>query len=212
MCKEVSLWLFAVYRKSKGGCEVGPTSAQYASAAAHLFGWRTYHPSWHWCCLHIVAAVPVCSRHKLQVSSLLLIEVCHCKFYITHFLCYRSTFTEDQNLLVVQYLFVFVVRPLKPFGGLTVNEHKYSDTSANEWPWFWLTKIFFAVFWTRLTNVLVDACANIKQQTWTVRPFQERSSINFEQILDFCFSKETEASYWRRGDLPWINFENFEEE
>ena len=34
-------------------------------------------------------------------------------------------------------------------------------------------KIFFAVFWTQLTNVLVDARANIKQQTWTVRPFQE---------------------------------------
>jgi hypothetical protein len=34
---------------------------------------------------------------------------------------------------------------------------KYSDTSANE--------DFFAVFRTRLTNVLVDARANIKQQT-----------------------------------------------
>ena len=32
---------------------------------------------------------------------------------------------------------------------------------------------FFAVFWTRLTNVLVDARTNIKQQTWTVGPFQE---------------------------------------
>ena len=32
---------------------------------------------------------------------------------------------------------------------------------------------FFAVFRTRLTNVLVDARANIKQQTWTVWPFQE---------------------------------------
>jgi hypothetical protein len=27
---------------------------------------------------------------------------------------------------------------------------------------------FFAVFWTRLTKVLVGVCANIKQQTWTV--------------------------------------------
>ena len=73
---------------------------------------------------------------------------------------------------------------------------------------------FFAVFRTRLTNVLVDARANIKQQTWTVGPFQElkRSSVNFGQIFDFSFSKETEASYWRRGDLPWINFENLEEE
>jgi len=41
-------------------------------------------------------------------------------------------------------------------------------------------KIFFAVFWTQLANMdsaneyLVDACANIKQQTWTVEPFQER--------------------------------------
>ena len=34
----------------------------------------------------------------------------------------------------------------------------------------------------------------------------------FGQIFDFSFSKETEASYWRRGDLPWINFENLEEE
>jgi hypothetical protein len=31
---------------------------------------------------------------------------------------------------------------------------------------------FFAVFRTRLTNVLLDARANIKQQTWTVGPFQ----------------------------------------
>ena len=82
----------------------------------------------------------------------------------------------------------------------------YSDTSANE--------DFFTVFQTRLTNVLVDARANIKRQTWTVGPFQElkRSSINFGQIFDFCFSKETEASYWRRGDLPWINFENLEQQ
>ena len=42
---------------------------------------------------------------------------------------------------------------------------------------------FFAVFWSRLTNVLVDARANIKQQTSTVRPFQEISSINFGQIF-----------------------------
>ena len=55
---------------------------------------------------------------------------------------------------------------------------QYSDTSANEWPcyrFFRLTKIFFAVFWTRLTNDLVHARANIKRQTWTVGPFQERS-------------------------------------
>ena len=53
---------------------------------------------------------------------------------------------------------------------------KYSDTSAKEWPCqriFQLTKIFFAVFQTWLTNVLVDARANIKQQTWTVGPLQE---------------------------------------
>ena len=91
---------------------------------------------------------------------------------------------------------------------------KYSDTSANEWPCyriFPLTKIFFAVFWIRLTNVLVDARANIKQQTWTVGPFQE-SSVNFGYIFYFLFGKETEANYRRRVDLPWINFENFEEE
>jgi len=68
-------------------------------------------------------------------------------------------------------------------------------------------------------TVLVDARANIKQQTWTVGSFhfknileKKRSSINFGQIFDFSFSKETEASYWRRGDLLWINFENLEEE
>jgi hypothetical protein len=32
---------------------------------------------------------------------------------------------------------------------------------------------FFTVFWIQLTNVLVDARANIKQQTWKVGPFQE---------------------------------------
>jgi len=63
-------------------------------------------------------------------------------------------------------------------------------------------------------NVLVDARANIKQQTWTVGPFEalKKNSINFWQIFEFSFSKETEANYWRRGDLPWINFENLEEE
>ena len=52
----------------------------------------------------------------------------------------------------------------------------------------------------------MDERANIKQQTCTVGPFQERSSINFGQIFDFSFSKETEASYWRRRDLRWINW------
>ena len=33
----------------------------------------------------------------------------------------------------------------------------------------------------RITNILVEARANIKQQTWTVGPFQgvKRSSVNF---------------------------------
>ena len=31
-------------------------------------------------------------------------------------------------------------------------------------------------------DILVDARANIKQQTWTVGPFHERSSLNFGQI------------------------------
>jgi len=48
---------------------------------------------------------------------------------------------------------------------------------------------FFSLFWTRLTNVLVDAPANIKQQTWTVEPLQERSSVYFGQIFDFSFAK-----------------------
>jgi hypothetical protein len=69
-------------------------------------------------------------------------------------------------------------------------------------------EIFGKRIWIRLTNVLVDACANIKQQTWTVGPFQERSSVTFGQI----FYLLTEASYWTRGDLPWINFENLKEE
>ena len=80
-----------------------------------------------------------------------------------------------------------------------------TNFSANEDFFRWL-------FWTRLTNVLVDARANIKQQTWKFGPFQERSSINVGHIFDFSFSKETEASYWRRGDLPWINFGSLEEE
>ena len=67
----------------------------------------------------------------------------------------------------------------------------------------------FFVFWTRLTNVLVDARANIKQQIRTVGPFQERSSINFGHIFHFSFSKETEAGYWRTGDLPWIKLWKF---
>ena len=87
---------------------------------------------------------------------------------------------------------------------------RLTSDPANEF--FRITKIFFAVFFTRLTNVLVDARANIKQQTWTVGPFHERSSINFGHIFYFSFSKETEASYWRTGDLPWINFEKLEEE
>ena len=33
-------------------------------------------------------------------------------------------------------------------------------------------RFFFAVFRTRLTNVLVDARPNIKQKTWAVGPFQ----------------------------------------
>ena len=53
----------------------------------------------------------------------------------------------------------------------------YSDTSANEWPaneFFGWRIFFFSLFyWTRLTNVLVDARANIKQLTWTVGPLQE---------------------------------------
>ena len=43
---------------------------------------------------------------------------------------------------------------------------------------------FFAVFWTRLTNVSVDARANIKQQTWTVGPFHEE----FQSTLDRFFT------------------------
>jgi hypothetical protein len=41
---------------------------------------------------------------------------------------------------------------------------------------------------------------------------EKKEKFNFGQIFYFSFSKETEASYWRRGDLPWINSENLEEE
>ena len=44
--------------------------------------------------------------------------------------------------------------------------------------------VFMFVIW-RYLYVLVDARANIKQQTWTVGPFQERISINFGHIFDF---------------------------
>jgi hypothetical protein len=55
----------------------------------------------------------------------------------------------------------------------------------------------------------------LKTSAWiTLKTFwkKKRSSINLGQIFDFSFSKETEASYWRRGELPWINSENLEEE
>ena len=39
------------------------------------------------------------------------------------------------------------------------------------------------------TNVLVDARANIKHQTRTVGPLQERSSINFGQISASSLAK-----------------------
>ena len=57
--------------------------------------------------------------------------------------------------------------------GATINTAipRLTSDPANEF--FRLTKIFFAVSWTRLTNVLMDARANIKQQTWTVGPFRE---------------------------------------
>ena len=58
-----------------------------------------------------------------------------------------------------------------PMYTYTINYHTYTviprltSDPANE--------DFFAVFRTWLTNVLVDARANIKQQTRTVGPFQE---------------------------------------
>jgi len=33
---------------------------------------------------------------------------------------------------------------------------------------------------------------------------KKRSSVNFGQMFDFSFSKETEASYWRRGELRYL--------
>jgi len=33
---------------------------------------------------------------------------------------------------------------------------------------------------------------------------KKKEKFNFGHILDFSFSKETEASYWRRGDLLYL--------
>jgi len=54
---------------------------------------------------------------------------------------------------------------------------------------------FFAVFWTRLTNVLVDVRANIKQQTRTVGPFQEL-------MFSVYVWQRNELSTSHRGDPP----------
>ena len=73
---------------------------------------------------------------------------------------------------------------------------QYSDTSANECPCsriFRLTKIFFAVFRTRLTNVLVDARANTKQQTGHSR------SLSFPSV---CVWQRNELTTSHRGDPP----------
>jgi len=50
--------------------------------------------------------------------------------------------------------------------------------------------------WIWLTNVLVDARANIKQQTWTVGPFQE---LIFSVCM--CVTKN-ELITSHRGDPP----------
>jgi len=47
-------------------------------------------------------------------------------------------------------------------------------------------------------NVLVDALVNIKQHTWTVRPFQE---LIFSVCM--CVTKKKKK---RRLTVPWINF------
>ena len=86
------------------------------------------------------------------------------------------------------------------------NASNYSDTSANEWPCqriFRLTKIFSLFFglgwriWIRLMNVLVDVRANIKQQTWTVGPFQE---LIFSVCM--CVTKKWADITSHRGDPP----------
>jgi len=78
---------------------------------------------------------------------------------------------------------------------------------------------FSTVFRTQLTNILVDARANIKQQTWTVGPSQElkRTSVNFGQIFDFSFAKrrrpatEEEETYleltlkiWKKNSKTFV--------
>jgi hypothetical protein len=54
------------------------------------------------------------------------------------------------------------------------------------------------------------------QPDWVVyvRDSEKKREVQstLDKFFDFSFSKETEASYWRREDLPWINFENLEEE
>ena len=49
------------------------------------------------------------------------------------------------------------------FGNMYTVIPRLTSDHANDF--FRLTKMFLAVFRTRLTNVLVDARANIKQQT-----------------------------------------------
>jgi len=57
-----------------------------------------------------------------------------------------------------------------------------------------------------------DFVPRLETSVWITWKTIFKKKINFGQIFDISFSKETEASYWRRGALPWINFENLEEE
>ena len=82
---------------------------------------------------------------------------------------------------------------------------EYSDTSANE--------DFFAVFWTRLTgltNVLVDAHANIKQQTLTVGPFQELIfSVCMCVTKNFQFHSIKCIIYFQYNSIKIVSFSSY---
>jgi glutathione S-transferase len=55
-------------------------------------------------------------------------QVCLRKLYVIPFLCNCITFTEDQKQLVAWYLFVFVLSPSTPVGGLARDKQEYCAT------------------------------------------------------------------------------------
>ena len=56
------------------------------------------------------------------------------------------------------------------------------------------------VVYVRLCALVEDKCLNHFKNILN----KKRSSVNFGEIFDFSFGKETESSYWRRGDLLYL--------